>query len=1065
MKAIYQSPFRVYFALAAIAICGVIAGFNLPISLFPNSSKPSVTVGLTYAGMTANEFAQNYGQKFEYNLEQMTFGNYRVEKLTANYGRQSVNYHVQFQWGTPSREASEQVALQAAAFANQFPKEIRDSIYTWSGSNDTGFLAISFYSTTRSLDELHDYLQPLLDPRLAKLEDADERELWNPERKEIRVELKPEKMAALHIFPADIEASVRQSLEEHSGGQLSNSASSFQIRLSRPVENFNDLAHIVVPSRSGARVYLHDIANIDYAPMTEFSRVFKTSGQPSLILWVTPRTGGNIKKLSEDAIAIVKDLGSHLDSDVKYKILVDPSEFIRSAIYNVLREVFLAATLAVLVLFLFLGNIKNVATAAVEIPMSIVLAFILMKLTNINLNLISLGGLALSAGMNVDASVVVMENIFRHYRREKGHLLDHAGRLKIVLQAVNEVKMPIIASTIASLVVFLPLALTHDLTNALLGDLARAVIYSHGISAVVALILVPTVRLHILSRSRAEVEEKPAPLEGWLVKIERLYSRALGYFLNSPILKTAVITVLALSIVGLVGLLLPKIQREIIGSPDSDWLNVRISTSGLNLIRQNEEATAEIENRIMKSYGPEVLYTFSQVWSPGNSSIMVRLKDKSKMNDLWKKIENLLTNTVETHFTVSQWNPSELPIPHPPDLRISVSGIDTEKAREVAQQLNLELSSKKMYYGLNETPSAEYQQELKLKPHSEQWSLLRLNNVGLALTDLTDITRVATEGRYIDDMRVDNHKTQIRLYFPPNRIETTEDVLSLPIAIGDKLIPLKALVTASSEAAPPEIYREDDRQLILLEARTKREEKQKADAFLAQTKVIVDDFKKTHDLGNVTVTVEDAQIELTSSLKQLMGAIAISVALIFITMVFQLGDLVSAALVLVAIPLGLIGVIISLSIFGSTVSLNSALGVILLNGIAVANSIILVDYMRKLVQAGYAPREAAMVSATRRLRPILMTSLTTLLGMLPVAFGFGEGGRILQPLGIAVSGGLFFSTLFTLFLVPALQTTYLEWRAFYFDDPKRPHQAVFVDGQVTETPHNKKPDRPSEVMH
>jgi hydrophobic/amphiphilic exporter-1 (mainly G- bacteria), HAE1 family len=1053
MTGLYQSPFRVYFALLAIAICGVIAGFNLPISLFPNSSKPTVYVSMRYPGLTATEFSQNFGGRFEHSLEQISFGDYKVEKLHAHYNRQDVSYEIEFQWGTPAREAVEQVAIQANSFANQFPsKEMRDSLYTWNGSGGTGFLAVSMYSTTRSLDELYDYLDPILTPRLAKVDEADERELWNPERKEIRVELNPEKMAALHIFPTDIEDAVDKALQEYGGGKLTTDQNSFQIRMTRPAKDFSDLAQTVVTSRSGAHVYLHDIASVEYAPMTQSTHIFKTSGQSSLILWVTPRIGGNVKKMSEDVIKILNDLKPTLSKDVRFKVLVDPSEFIRSSIHNVLHEVFLAAALAVLVLFLFLGNVKNVITAAIEIPMSIVMAFILMKLTGINLNLISLGGLALSAGMNVDASVVVMENIFRHYHREKGHLLDANGRLKLVIQAVNEVKMPIIASTIASLVVFIPLAFTRDLTNALLGDLARAVIYSHGLSALVALILVPTVRLHILNHTKGAVEEKPAPLEGFLSALERLYSKCLQFFLQTPTLKIFSIVFLSSALVALAVFALPKIQKEIIGTPDSDWLVVDVESSGHNLIRQNEEINAEAENRIMQKFGDEIQYTFCQVNSLNSSQVMVRLKDRSHMNALWKKLEDNLKPTIDVQYYVSQWNPSELPIPKPPDLRISITGNDRLKSRNVAQELSYMIQSRELYQGVDEVPGSEYSQELRLTPHQEQWSLLHLNGVNLNLTDLTDLTRVATEGRYVADMRVRNRYTQVRLYFPHDRVTSTNDVAALPIGIGDRLVPLKALVGISTDEAPPSILREDDRELILLEAHTKRDEQSKVDEYLKQTTKDVENYKATKAPDGVHVVIEDAKIELTTALHQLGIAIAISVALIFCVMVFQLGDIVSALLVLVAIPLGLIGVILAIYVFHSTVSLNSALGIILLNGIAVANSIILVDYMHKLVAAGHRPREAALLSATRRLRPILMTSLTTLLGMLPIAFGIGEGGRILQPLGIAVSGGLFFSTLFTLFLVPALHAAYLEWRLFTFSKPPAPPGANVTAPQPASAP-------------
>ena len=243
---------------------------------------------------------------------------------------------------------------------------------------------------------------------------------------------------------------------------------------------------------------------------------------------------------------------------------------------------------------------------------------------------------------------------------------------------------------------------------------------------------------------------------------------------------------------------------------------------------------------------------------------------------------------------------------------------------------------------------------------------------------------------------------------------------------------MKALASVQFEEVPPSVFRQDGKDLFVLEGR--RDEGDDSGAAMKTTEAQgwVDQWRKAQPEfsrdGRITVQVEDSQKELTDALRQLGGAVALSILLIFVTMVIQFGDIASAALVLVAIPLGLIGVTTSLYVFKSTLSLNSVLGIILLNGIAVANSILLVDFLKREVKNGLMPAQAAVEAGRKRLRPILITSLTTILGMMPIAFGFGEGGKILQPLGITVSGGLWVSMLLTLFVVPALQVRYLGWR-------------------------------------
>jgi len=298
----------------------------------------------------------------------------------------------------------------------------------------------------------------------------------------------------------------------------------------------------------------------------------------------------------------------------------------------------------------------------------------------------------------------------------------------------------------------------------------------------------------------------------------------------------------------------------------------------------------------------------------------------------------------------------------------------------------------------------------------------------------------------------------VRLRFPMNYVNDSDELASLPVGLGDRIVPLKALASVSLEKVRPSIMRENGRELFQVSARGKQDERRqtaesvrKAEELLRNWPKVLAEIREKRKamseepvisgstsspgLGGAagesspSLVLEDAQVELTDAIHQLAFAVTLSILLIFVTMVFQFGSIMNSILVLVSIPLGFIGVVISLFVFQSTLSLNSMLGVILLNGLAVANSIILVDFLQKKVKEGIAPHLAAVEVAKVRLRPILMTSLTTGLGMLPVAFGFGEGGKILQPLGIAVAGGLGFSVITTLFIVPALQVSWLELKA------------------------------------
>jgi HAE1 family hydrophobic/amphiphilic exporter-1 len=1023
---LYSSPLRVYLCLGFLALVGIYCGLKLPISLFPNSSRPTVSVRINYGNSTPEEFLNTYGRHLEDRFHDLSTGNLELEKVEADYDSQYAQYLIHFKWGVDPKEAFKEVQLLVNGFSSQLPLEIRENIGVWSWNENGGFLAISFFSRKRSLDELYNYLEPIMAPHFASVKDASEVGLWNPTKKEIQIELNPERMALIGLYPQDIAKAVYSSLNGNGGGSVTIGINKLDVSMSRQVKSVDDITNVVIPTPSGGAVHLGDVAHVDLGEPTTISRSFKTSGTPSLILYADPRPGGNIKRMADDIITMVKQITPQLPRDVEYKILVDPSEFIRSAVNNVFREVLLAALLAVIVLFLFIGSFKNVVTASIEIPMSIILAFILMRLAGINLNLISLGGLALSAGMNVDASVVVMENIFRHFDDIKGPV-SYAQRLKIVSAAVREVSFPIVASTIASIVVFIPLALTSGLSHSLLGDLALAVVFSHGCSAIIALILVPTIRLQIMSAGGTS--HSHSPIEGFLKKLESWYVLKLKSFLGNKKVKLATYGGLVFTLILLSFLVIPKLQKEIIGRPDTDWLFFSLNTQGNTMVHQMETQTSELESKIMKDYGDKILYTYSQIWKPNGSNIMVRLRDKKLMGELWKSAQKTYVNTPQMQISVFPWNPSELDIPDPPNFQLAVRGSVSKIRATVTQQLDDLLETHKTFPSIWSAPEVEHRESIIFKPYLERWSLLAKDRVKLDPSDIADISRVATIGRKVGDLPVDGRLIPVTMQYPPTRVSSLEDLASFPIGIKGKLVPLKALVGMTYEEVAPALHRVDGREVNLLNGKMHEEDKKDGPQKVKEAEELLRGWREKAKLPEgVSVTVEDAQVEMNSALSQLEGAVGLSVLLIFLTMVLQFGSFVNALIVLVSVPLGFIGVLASLFIFKSTLSLNSVLGVILLNGIAVANSIILVDFLKKLVDRGLSPKAAALEAAQKRLRPILMTSLTTALGMLPVALGFGEGGRILQPLGIAVVGGLGFSVFMTLFVVPSLQVSYLEWQ-------------------------------------
>lgn len=1029
MEKLYSSPFRLLIIVTLLTTLGALAGLRLPISLFPNSSKPTIWVGMSYGTLNTDEFVSLYGSRVESVLGGLSSPGLEVEKVISDYSRNRVNYQVEFGWGADPKEAIREIQTSINGITASFPREIRDSVGVNFWSRSSGMIAITFFSPSLSLEELFKVLEPAIMPRLALVSDADNPSLWNPARKEIKIEPRMEIMAGLGLFPRDIERALERGLEGYVGGTLQVGTNSLQIQMPRRLETLRDLGSLLVTTPSGRQVHLSEVAHIDLSEAIESNQVFKTNSTKSIILIATPRSGANVKEMSERIIDLVDDVMTTLPSDIEYRLIVDPSEFIRSSIRNVTKEVILAALIAALVLFVFIGSVRNTITAAFEIPLSMILAFLMMYLFEMNINLISLGGLALAAGMNVDAAVVVMENIFRHIQKHP-NVQSIQDRSKLVAKAVAEVRLPIIASTLSTLVVFGPLMFTQNLTNAILGDLAKAVVFSHSFALLVALFVVPTVRLGLMNRGQAGYPIPVSPINKPLLQLEKTYESILRFFLGNK--RAVVLLLVGVPVVGLLlfSFALPRLEREIIGKPDTDWLIVGINTQGNTLISQMETISGELEVDLLEHFGHEIQYTFNQIQRPNNATLMLRLNNKRDMERVQGDIENHLQNTPDVFYWVGSWNPAELPIPEFSDFKLVLRGGSLQDRTSLAEDVMTSLQEHEIYSRFSSRPGLRRQEQVVVVPHYERWSPLVELGANFSPYDLLDLMRVITQGKPYRTVPLADEEFMITLRYPLGEFNSVESLRGIPLRVGEKVVPLAAVADIYVDREPPSLYRKNGAELIIIEGTQNKSDRANMKEREAQARSFIEEYLASDPHArlelktNPMLAIEDSREELTQAMGQASSALIASIILIFFTLLFQFTSIPHTLIVMSAIPFALVGGTLSLFIFQSPLSLNAALGIILLNGIAVNNSIMLVDFIRRFKREGYDDLTAIIEASKSRLRPILITSLTTIIGMLPIALGQGDGGKILQPLGVAVCGGLWLSMLFTLIFVPILESLY-----------------------------------------
>lgn len=1023
LENIYSRPYRVYICFLLLIIAGIICYRAMPVALFPNSAKPEVQIWISFDKYTKDEFLNTYGKNIESSLKRLQSLVCEVDQVEAYYYGNGVRIEVTFQWGNDAIACLKEVEQVLLYYKSQWPENMRHGSWVRLHGKNVGFFLASFHSEKRQAEEIYDILNELISPKIASIKEADKYDLYNPSETQATITLDPLKMAAFKLLPEAVFAAIRNAVKSYNGGVLHNNAQTIIVEVAPQVKIVEQLSEILIPTAKNQSVVLTEIADINLKVNVINSQILKIDGNPAIVLDVIPVAGKNIKNMCDQVLAIVHDAlqSDSVPADIKFEILVNPGDFINDSIANIMREVWLCSFIAVVVLFIFIGSFSGTLTTLLEIPISIILSFILMKLTNIQINLISLGGLALSVGMNVDASVVVIDAIIKKLGGKS--FTTQNDIIQQVAMAVREVFTPIILATITSLIVFIPLIFTSELTYAILGDLAKVVIYSHSLSLFIAILLVPTIRIHLASSIRIFAEKhRVAVLDVWLNKLYDFYFSSLQIFLAKKKLRNITYTLIILSILSAFVFIPPRLTREIISPPDTDIIVTDMTFPGSAHISQMEEKVAEYEQLVQDKYGKDIAFIFSGINQINEGWSALLLKNKSKFKTMFSNVQELTKGSTEIYYKHRPFNPSELPIPHLPDWRIEFISSDINEANNVMDYFKIDLREADIVENIdiNIFESGKY----LIKPFTELFQKIQKLNYKLQPSDLGDILSLTNKPNRIDKLTINNKDKDIVVMFPENLFTEDPDIKSLPIPVGEKVVPLRALADFELLDSNKSLVRIDNENSFRLEGELTEKEKKQERKILAQIKQFTKDFK-TNTLktisSKVAVNMVDAKVELTKAIHELMITTLLSLVLIFLVLYLRFSSIIHTLIIMLAIPFGILGVFLSLWVFDSTLSLNSALGIILLNGITVANSIMLVDKILKHRAKGEAPLTAILLTAKERIRPILMTSIITILGMLPIALGFGEGGKVLQPLGIAVSGGLWVSLIFTLYVIPALE--------------------------------------------
>jgi HAE1 family hydrophobic/amphiphilic exporter-1 len=1006
----------VYIACAMVVLLGAISFQQLPIDLMPDIEIPRISVNTRYNGAAPEEVETLITRRVE-NAVGSAPG---VEEVDSNSSEDMSRVTVSFVWGTNLDEAAEELRTRLDRIRNQLPEESEPpQVFKF----DVNQNPIMFLSVAGDMDprQLREFSEEQIQYRIERVPGVGQVNVFGGLRREVHVDLSLEKLRALDLSVNQVVNLIRTENANAPAGSVEEGGFDLTLRTQGQFQDVGQIRNLVLTTRKGVPVYLRDVATVEDST-EEVRQIVRINGQPGLRINIQKQSGSNTvavaRGVREEAERINRDF-----PNISVQVLNDSSRFIERSIATVEEHAVLGGLLAVLILLVFLRSVRSTVIVSLSIPISLIATFALLYFSGFTLNTVTLGGLALGVGRLVDDAIVVLENAFRH--REAGK-----SRKEAALIGTQEVTNAIIAATLTTIVVFLPIAFLSGMTSVLFSQLAFTVAFALFCSLLVALTLIPVLCSKYLHVEPPSAERHPwmhTIVDGTGKALERLdlrYQQAVGWALHHR--KTVVLGAAASVVVTL--LMVPLIGVELVPETDEGQVNVQVELPAGTRLFATDEVVRRMEEKV-KQEVPEIQNLVVQVGGGqgpqgggGHTArLELRLRDRELRTRSTQEIAARLNEilNVEPGVTLRSnatggmnFGMGGMGGGGGERASVEIRGYDIAYANELAQRVRREIQQVPGVTNVRISRS-EGLPEMLIRPDRVKSALFGLN-----VSSLGDVLETAVAGRQAGLYREAGREYNIVVRLREGDRTRLDNVDLIPVStpLGGT-IPVGSLVSKQRQEGPVAIDREDRERIITVNAGFFGRD---LGSVMRDIQARVDPLRA--DLpSNFAIIYGGEYEEQQKSFRQLLFALILAVLLVYMVMAAQYESWRDPLIIMFSIPLAAVGVAITMILTGTNLSIQAFLGVIMLAGIAVSNAILLVDYTNILRRRdGLHVFEAVTLAGRRRLRPILMTTLATVLGLLPMALGFGEGGEVQAPMARVVIGGLLTSTAITLLFVPTL---------------------------------------------
>ena len=1012
-----KRPVFTTMVMLIVVILGAFSLLRLPIDLMPEVEYPTLTVSTNYENASPEEMEELITRRVEEAVAAVP----GVDEMTSNSAEGISNVRVSFVWGTNLDAAASDVRERIDRILPRLPDDAdRPQLRRF----DPSSFPILLFGVSSRLDpiELRTLIDDQLKHRLERVPGVAVVDVWGGLEREIQVNLDFDRIRALQLPLDQVLDAIREANVNVPAGSIERGL--FDVTLRTPGE-FTDLDEVretVVAVRDGATIRLGQIATIDDTH-ERISQIIRINGEPGVRLAVRKQSGTNTVEVAEQ----VKREAERINRDfpqLNLMPIIDQSEYIERSIANLGRTILYGGALAILVLLFFLRNVRSTFIIAVAIPISIVATFALVYAGGFTLNLMTLGGLALGVGMMVDNAIVVLESIYRSRER------DGLDGPRAAVEGTGQVSSAVIASTITTLVIFLPLVFVEGITGMMFKPLAYVVGFALICSLGVALTMVPMIASRMLrpigSSGFAQTKLVHGVIEGagWLFdELEHAYRDVLALVLRFRLLTLG----FALAAFAASLLLVPKLGAEFL--PPTDEAEVRVNAemevgTRLDVIDRQMRKIEAIVDREVPEVAGSVLRIGASSYRPGSgatgelrlSLVPANERERSSgdiADDLRDKLEGIAGATIRTRegqglFLLRMGTGGG------EALELEVRGYDLDTLDQLASAVSDAIEDVEGVTDVRLSREAGVPQELFRIDRD------RAADLGVSVSRLARTLETAIAGSRAGEFRDAGREVTMRVRLRDSEHLELDEILDLLITNnqGEQVV-LRNMVSLEAERGPIQIERKNQQRIATVSVNISGRD---------LGSVAADVRERLRDVpvpANYEVLIGGDYEDQQEAFRELLLSLVLALLLVYMVMACLYESLRDPLIVMFSVPLATIGVVVMLFITETTFNVQSFIGCIMLGGIVVNNAILIVDQATRLRRdRDLATREAVMEAASRRFRPILMTSLTTILALLPLSLGWGEGAEAQAPLARAVIGGLISATAITLLVIPAVYSLF-----------------------------------------